>query len=305
MAMRPRQSRRSLLSRKQLTGLLLISPWIVGLLLFKILPILASFGISFTDFYLLRPEETRFVGLANYRRLFEDLRAWYILFVTLEMALGTVPLQVVAAVLLGSLLNSARLKARMYYRTFFFLPSIIPSVAIFFMWRGFVDPNTGWLNRFILEPLGLAGFGGLYTQGAVGLLFAVNSLWAIGPGVLIILGALRGMSAEVHEAARVDGAGPLERFFFITLPLISPAIFFSLIINLIAVFGGIILLDRGNNVTGSLSPYDSYIGQVMFNDFEFGYASSLAWLFFLIVMAVILLLFRSSKRWVYYADRED
>ena len=173
------------------------------------------------------------------------------------------------------------------------------------MWRGFVDPNTGWLNRFFLEPLGLTGFGGLYTDSAVAFLFGINSLWAIGPGVLIILGALQGMDNEIHESARVDGAGPIERFFFITLPLISPAIFFSLIINLIAVFGGVILLDRGNIITGSLSPYDSYIGRVMFSDFELGYASSLAWLFFLIVMLVILFLFTTSRKWVYYPDSED
>lgn len=300
-----RKSRRPVLTHRQRTGLLLISPWLAGLLLFKILPILASLGISFTDFHLLRPGETSFIGLANYRRLFEDVRAWYILFVTLEMAIGTVPLQVVAAILLGSLLNSNRLKGRTLFRTLFFLPSIIPSIAIFFMWRGFMDPTSGWLNRFILEPLGLNGFGGLYSDGAISLLFGINSLWAIGPGVLIILGALRGMPVEVHESARVDGAGPIERFFFISLPLISPAIFFSLVINLIAVFGGIILLDRGNTFTGSISPYDGYIGSVMFNDFQLGYASSLAWLFFLVVMLVILLLFRTSRRWVFYPDRED
>jgi multiple sugar transport system permease protein len=293
------------LLHKQRTGLLLIMPWLLGLILFKIIPIIGSLGISFTDFHLLRPEETSFIGLANYVTLFEDVTAWYIMFITLEMAIATVPLQVVAAILLAALLNSPRLKNRMLLRTLFFLPSIIPSVAIFFMWRGFVDPNTGWLNKFFLEPLGLNGFGGLYSDGAVAFLFGINSLWAIGPGVLIILAALKNLPDEIHESARVDGAGPLERFIFITLPLISPAIFFSLIINLISVFGGVILLDRGNNFSGGSSPYDGYIGSVMFSDFQLGYASSLAWAFFVVVMLVIVILFSTSRKWVYYPDSED
>jgi multiple sugar transport system permease protein len=172
------------------------------------------------------------------------------------------------------------------------------------MWMGFVEPTTGWLNRLILRPLGLVGFNDLYSQGATALLFAISSLWSIGPGMLIMLGAMQSLPAELNEAARVDGAGPTVRFFYVTLPLISPAIFFTLIINLISIFGGVILLDRGNVFSGSISPYDGYVSYIMFGEYELGYASSLAWLFFILVMFVVIVLFSTSNRWVYYPDRE-
>ena len=248
-----------------LFGLLLISPWLIGFLLFKLLPILASFGISFSNFYMLTPEETEFIGLENYFRLFDDAHVGYVLFETLAAAFATVPLQLFASIGLAALLNSPRLKGGMALRTFFFFPSIIPSVAVLFMWFGFVDPATGWLNRLILEPLGLTGFNDVYSEGAMALLFAISSLWAIGPGMLIMLGAMQSLSPEVHEAARVDGAGPFVRFISITLPLISPAIFFALVIDLIAVFGGVVLLDRGNVFSGSASPFDGYVSYMMFN----------------------------------------
>jgi multiple sugar transport system permease protein len=297
--------RRKPLRYDKLFGLLLISPWLLGVLLFKLLPILASLGISFTDFYLLTPEETQFVGLENFDRLIHDEAVGYTLFETIALVIFTVPIQLVASVALAALLNSQRLKGRTMLRTLFFLPSIIPGVAIFFMWLGFVDPNTGWLNRLILEPLGLTGFNDLYSQGAISLLFTFSSLWSIGPGMLIMLGALQGMPREVHEAARVDGAGPFVRFFNITIPMISPALFFSLIINLITAFGGVILLDRGNAFSGSNSPFDGYTSYIMFNRFEFGYAASLAWVFFILVMILVVVLFTTSRRWVYFPDRED
>jgi ABC-type sugar transport system permease subunit len=299
-----RPPRKPFLRYDKRLGLLLISPWLLGILLLKLVPILASLGISFTDFHMLTPEETQFSGFENYVRLFDDQAVGYVLFDTIRLAITTVPLQLIASVLLAALLNSPRLKARTILRTLFFFPSIIPSVAVLFMWFGFVDPATGWLNRLILEPLGLTGFNDVYSDGAISLLFAISSLWSIGPGMLIMLGAMQGLSQEIQEAARVDGAGPIERFFFITLPLISPATFFALIINLITIFGGVILLDRGNVFSGSISPYDGYVSYIMFSRFELGYASSLAWLFFIIVMVIIVILFSTANRWVYYPDQE-
>lgn len=285
-------------------GLLLISPWLIGFVLFKVAPILASLAISFTDFHMLNPEATQFVGLANYSRLLQDGRVGYLLFVTLNLIIGIVPLQLIGSILLATLLNSSRLKGSTFVRTLFFLPSIIPGAAIAFMWSGFADPTTGWLNRFILRPLGLLAFNNLYSDAAVALLYSISSLWAIGPSMLIILGAMQGLSSEVQEAARVDGAGPLVRFFRITLPMISPAIFFALVINLIAVLGGVVLLDRGNVFSDSFSPYDGYVSYMMFNQWELGYAASLAWFFFLLVIVLVLFLFRWSRHWVFYVDSE-
>ena len=150
----------------KLFGLLLISPWLIGLLFFKLLPILASLGISFTNFQLLTPEQTRFTGLENYIHLFHDEAVGYVLFETIALGLTTIPLQLGASIVLASLLSNPRLKSGNTMRTLFFLPSIIPGVAIFFMWIGFADPVTGWLNKLILQPLGLTGFNNLYSDGA-------------------------------------------------------------------------------------------------------------------------------------------
>lgn len=292
------------INRHKMIGLLLIAPWLVGFVLFKLLPILASLLLSFTDFHLLKPEEARYIGLDNYLRLFQDEAVGYLLFETIGLAITTIPLQLVASIGLAALLNSRRLKASTNIRTLFFLPSIIPGVAIAFMWLGFADPTTGWLNRFILQPLGLTGFNNVYSDAAIALLFTISSLWGIGPGMLIILGAMQGVPAEIMEAARVDGAGPLVRFFRITLPIISPAIFFSLIINLVAIFGGVLLLDRGNVFSNSASPFDGYISYILFEQWQLGYAAGLSWFFLILVMVAIVALFASSRRWVYYPDQE-
>jgi multiple sugar transport system permease protein len=295
-------NKRSILRRAQVTGLLLIAPWFVGFLLLKLLPILASLAISFTDIQMLHPERIQFIGLENYWRFFRDADAGFVLFATFALAISTIPLQIAAALMIAYLLNNPQLKARTALRTLFFLPSIIPSIAITFMWFGFTDPNTGWLSRFILEPLGLGG--DLFTESAASFLFAVSSLWSIGPGLLIMLGAMQGISPELHEAARVDGAGPFVRFFSITLPMISPAIFFALVIDLISVFGGVVLLDRGNNFNGGTSPYDGYLSFHMFNRLDLGYAATLAWIFFVLVIVATVILFRTSRYWVFYADAE-
>jgi multiple sugar transport system permease protein len=191
-------------------------------------------------------------------------------------------------------------------RVLFFLPSIIPSFAATLMWSGFVNPSTGWLSRLILSPLGFEGLN-LFSRfdTPAESLFIFSSLWAAGPGFLIMMGAMQGISPDIYEAAWIDGAGRLTRFFRMTLPLISPAIFFSLVLNLTAAFGGGILLDRGSYYRTSFSSFDSYVTYVLFDLFQMGYASSLAWVFFIFVLVVVLILFGTSKRWVYFPDREE
>ncbi len=301
---RPRPRRLRLARRQALTGFLFISPWVIGFILLKLAPILASLVLSFTDFNMLNPDATRFVGLANYAHIWRDQDAGFNLFSTISLAVFTVPLQLLVSLGLATLLNNERLRAKTMLRTLFFLPSIIPAIAIFSMWAGFLDPTTGWLNRLILQPLGLPLYPGPGSESGRNLLLSMLALWSIGPGFLIMLGAMQGVSRELYEAARVDGAGPLLRFFQVTVPCISPAIFFSLIINLIGIFGGVALLDRGTPFSGSLSQFDNFIYTVMFHDNQLGYAASLSWLFFIAMLAVTLILFRTSRRWVFYAEGE-
>lgn len=304
-AVRISRKKRSSAAYKKRIGLLLIAPWLVGLVLFKLAPILASLGIAFTDFYFLHPEETAFIGLDNFNRLIHDEAVGYVFFQSLALALFAVPFQLVLSIGLAKLLSMPRVKGRMLLRTLFFFPSIIPSVAILSMQVGFLDPTTGWLNRLVLEPLGLESFNIFYTESFGQVLFLFNALWAIGPGLLIMLGALQGIPEDIKESSRVDGAGPFTRLFTITLPMISPAIFFSLVINLVMAFGGVVLLDRGNRFSGSNSPVDDYITYMLFERFDFGYAASLSWVFFIAVMLMLIFIFNTSKYWVFFPDREE
>ncbi|MBN2387607.1 MAG: sugar ABC transporter permease [Anaerolineales bacterium] len=296
----PRQAR-----HKRLWGLLLVTPWLLGLLLFKLVPILASLSFSLTDFFLLTPNEVDFVWFDNYLNVLRDDKTWAALLGTLQLAAWILPLQTGASMLLATLLSSKRLWLKDTLRVLFFLPSIIPSAAATFMWQGFIRPGSGWLYTLILGPLGLGDLIRISSRSPTSGLIVLASLWTIGPGMLIILGAMQGVESEIYEAAAMDGAGWLRRFFSMTLPMVSPAVFFSLVLNLTAVFGGAILLDRGRSFNSNLSSYDNLVYYVLFRTFRLGEASSLAWLFFVLVMILVVILFWSARYWVYYPDREN
>src|SRR6201988_2348122 len=288
---------------KRQIGLFLISPWLVGLLIFKLVPILDSLGISFTNYQLLNPDQIQFIGFQNYQAVLKDAVAGSVLLQTIKLALIVIPLQIATSIFIAVLLSNRRLLMKNTIRPLFFLPRIIPAFAAILMWQGYLDPGIGWLP-LILQPFGLEGL--LFSLSSVGVdsLFILTSLWTIGPSILIMMGAIQSIPSEIYEAALLDGAVYLTRLFMITIPLITPAIFFSLILNLTALFGGAILLDRGNTYRGDISSYDGYVRYVLLDLFQVGYASSLAWVFFIVVMIVILILFGTSRRWVYFPDRE-
>jgi multiple sugar transport system permease protein len=252
---------------------------------------------------MLDPEATRFVGLANYGRILRDENAGFSFFFTLGSALMVVPAQLLVSLGLASLLNSKRLIGKGLHRALIFLPSVIPGAAVAFVWFGFADPMNGWLNRLIMTPLGLPPYAGFFSESGYNFYLLIMALWSIGPGVLIMLGAMQGVSEELYEAARVDGAGPMLRFLRITVPVISPAIFFSLVINLATVFGGAALLDRGSSFSGGgLSAFDNYIYTVMFEWHQLGYAASLSWVIFIVMLVMTIGLFSTARHWVYYPE---
>ena len=281
-------------------GFLFLLPWLLGFLFFKALPILAALGFSFTNFKMIEPEKTHFIGLANYLTFFKDSTAGASLFGSISYFILSVPLEMVVALFLAAVFTSERLRGKRIMRTLFFMPSIIPAIAIFIIISGLIDPTTGWIARIFHLSQSVP----LYTLFPV-----ILSLWTIGPGFLIILGAMQAVPHELYEAARVDGAGPINRFVSITIPMCSPAIFFSLVINMISSFGGVALLDRGLSYSQSLSPMESYITYQMFSYMNLGYASALAWIMFILVMVITLLLFRSARYWVHFpeesSDEED
>jgi ABC-type sugar transport system permease subunit len=287
--------KRTRLEQEARIGLLFLSPWLIGFVLLKALPILAALIFSLTDFRMLAPEETKFIALENYVRFLNDTAAGASLFGSLGYFLLTVPLEMIVALVLAAIFTSARLKNKRISRTLIFMTSIIPSTSIFFIFLGTLQ----YAERLIFRPMDLPPIQGF------GLLLPFMALWSIGPGFLIIYSAMESVPNEIYEAARVDGAGPLARFVMITLPMISPAIFFTLVVNLTGAFGGAVLLDRGYILSFSLSPMESYINSMMFSQSDLGYASALAWVTFAVMMTLTLLLFRSARRWVYFPEEDD
>lgn len=293
--LRIRPAKLTRLQQEARIGLLFLAPWLIGFVLLKALPILAALVFSLTDFKMLSPETTTFVGLKNYIQFFKDSQAGASLFGSLGYFLVTVPLEMAVALGLAAIFTSDRLKNKRISQTLIFMTSIIPSTSIFFIFLG----SLAYADRLFFRPNDLPPIQGF------GLLLPFMALWSIGPGFLIIYSAMESVPNEVYEAARVDGAGPLGRFVYITLPMISPAIFFTLVINLTGAFGGAVLLDRGYILSFSLSPMESYINTVMFNQARLGYASALAWVTFAVMMTITILLFRSAKRWVYFPEEDD
>jgi ABC-type sugar transport system permease subunit len=283
-------------------GLLLVSPWLLGFILLKLVPILVSLGYSFTNFDLLHPNDVHFIGFFNYILLLHDNQAVTSLIANLGYTILAIPAQLVFALGLASLVSNPNLRGRQIARILFFMPAIVPGVAIFSIWTGFLDPTIGWVNHLLMIPLGLPPSMGIRSESGFISMLILMTLWSIGPSFYIMLGAMNAVPTELYESARVDGAGPITRFFQITLPMISPAVFFSLVINLISMFGGAALLDPGNTYSGGLSIFDNYISQVMFDANDLGYASALAWVFFIIMLTITYFIFRSSKNWVYYAE---
>lgn len=288
--------------REGIIGLLFLSPWLLGFVLLKLLPILYTLGYSFTDFSMLNPKAATFIGLENYIHAATDLNALTNLVGSLGYFITTVPLELFVALGLATMLSSQRARLKPIWRLVIFVPSIIPAAAIYSVWRGFVNPSSGWLDRLILTPLGLPPL--VQGNGGVPFLETIMALWSIGPGFLIMYGAMLSVPKDLYDAGRIDGAGPLNRFLNITLPIISPAIFFSLVINLTSAFGGSLLLDRGYIFSEnlSISPMSGYINQIMFSYKDLGYASALAWVMFGVTMTLTIILFRYAQRWVYFPE---
>ena len=291
---------RSLRKYEATVGFLFLLPWLLGFLIFKAIPILAALGFSFTNFKMLEPEKTHFIGLVNYINFFKDRSAGASLFGSISYFILSVPIEMLVALGLAAVFSSDRLRGKRIMRTLFFMPSIIPAIAIFLIISGLINPNTGWINQLIITPLHLSPSLPLNNLFPI-----ILSLWTIGPGFLIMLGAIQAIPKELYEAARVDGAGPINRFFSITIPMSSPAIFFSLVINMISSFGGVALLDRGLSYSQSLSPMESYVTYQMFGRLDLGYASALAWVMFIVVMVITILLFRSTRYWVYFPEESS
>jgi multiple sugar transport system permease protein len=299
----PRRVRWSTLTaRDSLAGLAFVAPWIIGFALFTALPMVASLVLSLTDFDPRSPDQIHFIGLANYLEMTRDPVLLESLWVTVRFALLVVPVSLAAALGVAMLVNSTLLPGRNVFRTVYYMPMQIPIVASTVVWIGVLNAQNGWLN-LALGAAGIPGPEWLTSTFWVHPALTLMGLWGIGNMMLIFLAGLQSVPTELYDAARVDGAGRFATFRHITLPMISPVLFYNLIIALIATFqyftqAYVMSNGRGDPARATLF-FNLNLYREGFGFFHMGYASALAWLLFAIVLGLTLILFRTAGSWVY------
>lgn len=287
--------------REAIEGYLWITPWILGFLIFSLGPILASLYLSFTQYKI--GGTPVWIGLANYSQaFFKDQQFWPSLGRTGYYAVALVVLGVTLSLFAALLLNQ-EIKGRSVFRALYYLPSLTPIVAMAILWTWLLQPQVGLIN-FMLDKVGITGPGWLTDQSwAVPSLILIGLWSTIGGGRMIIfLAGLQGVPKELHESAQLDGANVVQRFFNITLPMISPVILFNLILGVIGSFSvfsvAYVATQGGPNYATWF--YMLHLYYNAFSYFQMGYASALAWIFFLIIFVLSYIQIKFSNRWVYY-----
>jgi multiple sugar transport system permease protein len=293
-----RKRRGSLLWREQIDGYLFILPWLIGFLVFVAGPMVASFGISFMRWEIVTPPA--WVGVAQYTKLFQDDRFYLTLYNTAYYVFIGVPLHLLLALLAAMAMN-LNLRGIRFYRTIYFIPSITPVVASSLLWLWIFNPEFGLANA-ALNALGLPSLYWLQDPRLAKPAFIIMSFWTIGGQMVILLAGLKGIPRALYEAAEIDGADRWASFRHITLPMLSPAIFFNLILAIIGafqVFTQSYIITSGGPENATLF-YVLYLYRMAFENFRMGYASAMAWVLFVIILLFTFVQFRLSDRWVFY-----
>jgi multiple sugar transport system permease protein len=285
--------------KEALYAYLFISPWLIGFLLWTLGPMLFSLFLSFTEYNITRPPQ--WIGLHNYVRAFaRDELFWQSIKVTFTYAIFAIPLNLVFGFTLALLLNQD-IPGVSIWRTVYYIPSVVSGVAVSMLWMLVFQPQYGVLN-YLLSMVGIKGPPWLFSPKWVLPAFVVMSLWGVGGGMVIYLAGLQGIPTALYEAAEIDGAGWWRQLFHITLPMMSPTIFFNLVMGLIGtfqIFTSAYVMTAGGPMNASLF-YNLYLYTHAFSNLKMGYASMLAWILFAIILSLTLVTIRSSAAWVYY-----
>ena len=292
----------SMAQREELDFYLFVSPWIIGLIFLFGGPILASLGLSFTGWTGVSVESRQLIGLENYQALLNDEIFWVSLKNTFYYSFGSVTLSVILALLVALLMNQS-VPGITTFRTIFYLPSITSGVAIAILWAWIFNPQVGIVN-YALSLVGIKGPGWLTSQQWAMPALILMSLWGIGGSMIILLAGLQGVPQSLYEAARIDGATKWGEFWHVTLPMISPSLFFVTVVSVVASFQNftnVRVMTQGGPGKATLV-YVFYLYQNAFTYFRMGYASALAWILFVVVALLTWLQFRASRTWVYYEN---
>jgi multiple sugar transport system permease protein len=292
--------------REAIAGYLFLLPWMLGFAIFVAGPLVASAALSFTAFDVARPP--RFVGFENFITAFTtDDRFLSSLKLTFVYAIISVPLALFGSLFLAVLLNQ-RLRGTSFYRTAFFLPSLTPTVAVAILWTWLLQPDVGLFN-YLLSVVGITGPKWLgSTEWAMPSLIMIALWTGIGGNrMMIFLAGLQGVPQELYDAASIDGAGAVQRFRHITLPMISPTMFFNLVLGIIAALKVFTVALIATNGGPAFSTWfiALHIWSQAFKYLEMGYASALAWIFTVVLLSLTLVQFWASRHWVYYEGEES
>lgn len=286
--------------QENLLGWCLAAPWLLGFILFIAGPIVASLALSLTSWDILRPPH--FVGTANYRQLLVgQTEFWQSVKVTTIYAFVQVPLHVALALFVAILLNQ-KVRLLGLWRTIYYLPSIVSGVAVAFLWQWIFNADFGLANWLLQSLLHVTGPAWLVDPSWALPSLIIMSLWSFGAPMVIFLAGLQGVPPELREAAAIDGAGTLARFRHVTLPMLTPVVLFNLVLGLIGslqMFTQSYIITSGGPGNSTLTMM-LYLYQNAFQNLKLGFASAIAWLLFLYIMALTLVVFRSSKLWVFY-----
>lgn len=290
--------------REARQGLLFISPWIIGFLLFTLFPMIATLAFTFLNITLAQEEPLQFVGLDNYARLANDGQVWESLGVTFKFAALWLPVSVLLPFFIALGLNSRYVLGSSLMRTLFFMPYVVPFVAGVLVWQATLG-DGGWINDF----LRLLGWqdppSWLFDSTFIYPALVLMGIWGIGAGIVINLAGLRGIPTELYEAARIDGAGAWAQLRNVTVPMMSPILFYTLILGVIGVLQyflvPLVLKNGTGEPAGATMFFNLNLYLTFFNYQQLSYGATMAWLLFAIALVATLVLFRLSRRWVYYA----
>jgi multiple sugar transport system permease protein len=288
---------------EQRWGILFALPAILGFLFFSLGPIVASLYISLTDWQI--GSHAAFIGIDNYKQIFTvDPLFKKSAFVTAYYALASVPLVLFLGFIVALLLNQ-NVKGLSFFRTIFYLPVVVPSVASSMLWLWLYNPDFGLFN-LILKQFGLPASNWIYDEATVIPSVVIMSAWGIGNGMIIFLAGLKGIPTHLYEAVEVDGGSAFRKLIHVTIPLMTPTIFFNLIMSLIGafqIFNQAYIMTEGGPNNSSLF-YVYYMYRTAFTETKIGYASALAWILFFVIMILTFIVFKTSRKWVYYEGEQ-
>lgn len=298
------------LTREQKWGLIFISPWLLGFLIFYAGPMLASGLFSFLDYNLIEPDKTAFVGLDNWRRaILSDPQIMASIGRILMYTVISLPLSFGFSLIVAVLLNNQQLLGRKLFRALYYIPTMVPLVATVLIWKGMLNEQTGWINLMINATTGHEGLQWLGSTKLIYISYAFIGLLGVGNTIIIFLAGMQGVPDSLYEASYIDGANSWQRLTRITLPMMTPVIFYNLLTGLIGLMQFFLVpmvINQGSGYPDGMTNFPMVLFyRQAFSYFNMGYASVIAWLIFLLGLIFTIVLFGTSNRWVFYAGNKD